>query len=207
MAALPNSLTAFTENELLTSARMNVLSAFINALAGREGVVELENSLEAAIVLPVDTGPTAAANNGQMRWQGNDAQIADGAEWITPLTSREVNYENLSANSGVGSAAAQVAQGNHRHPIALSQQAAAQFDGQLSRWGTGVINGAGTLDLPPGIGYLDLLVLTGGHRSATLAGRLWHINPPARTGWTLHNPGAIAYDTPIAIRWSYYLWA
>ena len=206
MARLPDTPPGFTDGETLTAARMNTLSAFIDALAGRSGVVELEDSVAASVVLPGGVAP-APGVNGRLRWNTPDIGVDNDGQWTAPLTSREITAAELIRKGDVGRSAAQVAPGDHRHPAVVTQQANARSGG-ISRWNTGLVEGRQTLTLPGGLGYLDVLALapsTGG--VAHIAGQQWRIFPhaPARNGWPFTNPGAIVIDTPTPLRWTYYL--
>ena len=117
--------------ELLSATNMNLhLGGPMDDLAGRNGVIEVEDSVELTGVGPVaaaarrlalPAGRPAAPLTAQLVYNTGYASIdayglGTGGRWGSLLTAGAVGYEYLAQNGGVGVGAAQVAAGNHIHP-------------------------------------------------------------------------------------------
>ena len=120
----------WASNELLTASNMNTfLTEVLNDLAGRNGPIDLEDSLEIAngmngnnyLLLPGGTTAQrpASPSNGMMRFNstlpGVDVFGLTSGAWGNVLDSRSVTAANLRATGGVGLSSTQVAPGVHNH--------------------------------------------------------------------------------------------
>ena len=117
----------WTAGETLSASNMNLyVSDVADDLAGRNGVVELENGLRIIagngsryLGLPAgaETQRPASPAEGMVRFNSTDGAIDvhNGTAWEQVLTSKALTYANLNARGLVGPGAAQVAQGNHTH--------------------------------------------------------------------------------------------
>ena len=119
----------WVDGELLTASNMNThLTEVLNDLAGRNGLVELEDSLQLAngtggnyLRLPGGTTAQRPASPGAGALRFNTTQSAvdvfglTTGQWGQLLDSKAVTAANLRASGGVGLTAAQVAPGVHNH--------------------------------------------------------------------------------------------
>ena len=117
----------WVDGETLSATNMNLfISDVIDDLAGRNGVIELEDSLRVLdgasgdrfMGLPGGTSaqrPAGAA--GRMRWnQDNRAiDIHNGVGWGQVLDTNVLTFANLMARGLVGTGSSQLARGTHGH--------------------------------------------------------------------------------------------
>ena len=121
----------FVHLEISSASVLNAgVNSPINYLIGRaigsDDAIELEDSLEILsgsagdryVRLPQGTTgqrPTGAA--GLLRFNTNEGLLDfhDGTDWGQVLAASLVNFETLDTNGDVGSAADQLAEGNHQH--------------------------------------------------------------------------------------------
>ena len=113
------------------------VSSPIDDTAGRNGIVELEDSLrilsgssgDRYLGLPGGTTLQRPASPiaGAIRWNSGDSALdVYGAAWLQMLTSGAVTFENLNANGDVGVGATKVAPGVHDHSLTLRSDLAAE---------------------------------------------------------------------------------
>ena len=118
----------WADGEILTATNMNLyVSDVADDLAGRNGAIELEDSLQVLngadgnryVGLPGGTTPQrpGTPSAGMVRLNTTDGAIDvyNGAAWVQVLTSSAFTYANLVARGLVGTGSSQVARGSHGH--------------------------------------------------------------------------------------------
>ena len=123
MAALPSPIR-WAAGQVVTAADRNAyINAGLDALAGRSGTVELEDSLAVVdgsgnhyIRLPASASSTG--EQAQMRYDSANGRLQyhDGSSWQTVWATTAVDlFAALLAGGDVGPGSEQVARGNHTH--------------------------------------------------------------------------------------------
>ena len=119
----------WTTGEILTAANMNLyISQVLDDLAGRNGLIELEDSLslpagDSALVLPGGTTAQrpSSPQTGMMRFNttNDDMEVYRGSVhgW-TRIPTDEVTFNQLNSLGLVGTGSGQFAVGTHGHNIA-----------------------------------------------------------------------------------------
>ena len=119
--------TTFNDGEVLTSREVNRhVTDPIEELAGRRGVVELENSLavpDEGVVLGTTEPQPSDPALGQLWWDNTgdrpELRVWNGTEWLAPLTTRELTAAALRSRGQVSGVydglATQLASSFHRH--------------------------------------------------------------------------------------------
>ena len=111
--------------EILTAANENIyISDILDDLAGRDGPVQLEDSLEildgsGGRYFKLPGGTTAQRPTGtaaRLRFNSTiaRAEYHDGSGWVS-FGAPVITYEALNAAGDVGTGSAQVSAGNHQH--------------------------------------------------------------------------------------------
>ena len=122
----------FVHLEISSASVLNTsVNGPLNYLIGRnlgsDDAIELEDSLEILsgsgsryLRLPQGTTgqrPTGAAGLLRLNTTLGSLDYHDGAGWEQPLTQEAVSFGNLNANGDVGTAGAQLAEGDHGHNV------------------------------------------------------------------------------------------
>ena len=134
----------WTVGEILTAANENThISDVLDDLAGRNGPVELVDSLEVAdgtgrfLRLPAGattTRPAHAAGRARFNTTKGLPEFSDGSTWREMGNAPELTYETLNRANQVGTGASQVSRGNHTHvPSAPSMPGVVSVAGQNDR--------------------------------------------------------------------------
>ena len=123
------STRVWATGEVLTAANMNTfISQILDDLAGRNGVIELDDSISflssATSPLTLPRGTTAqrpsSPSNGMIRYNTTLGQVEFyNGDW-KPLPTDTATFADLQANGLVGDGANQFAIGNHTHGLEIS---------------------------------------------------------------------------------------
>ena len=124
------STRVWTDGEVLTATNMNLFgSDLADDLAGRNGLIELENSLRVLngtgnrfVGLPRGTqaqrpGGLGSSDAGIIRWSttAGTVEMWNGSNWVVMLDSSQMTFATLNNLGLIGSGSTQIARGNHTH--------------------------------------------------------------------------------------------
>ena len=118
--AIIREVYRFSGGEVVTAAPLNLVGDVIEDLAGRNGPVEVEDSVlltgqATRLRLGGGSRPAVAPQRGFLRWTGSVLEWHDGTTWTGVGNDSVVTAAALIANGSVGTGPAQVARGNHSH--------------------------------------------------------------------------------------------